>query len=194
MKTATAPLATRRSARSVLTSCASAYATCITATNRTGLCPLVRAHPLPRCASPGTQQALKSRHFVLAGERAQGFGLTHRQALAALLFFYGKVLCTDLPASGDRKILVVAAFAGGAGPRMKRFASSVFWKASIASVRPVSYERHADRGGSATVVKDLDFRSRHGSSEGKGSAIGPDVTRELRYPAARAAVAYGHGG
>ncbi|WP_407215968.1 phage integrase N-terminal SAM-like domain-containing protein [Enterobacter hormaechei] len=22
---------------------------------------------------------------------------THRQALAALLFFYGKVLCTDLP-------------------------------------------------------------------------------------------------
>jgi hypothetical protein len=32
----------------------------------------------------------------LADERAQGSTPTHRQALAALLFFYGKVLFVDL--------------------------------------------------------------------------------------------------
>jgi hypothetical protein len=32
----------------------------------------------------------------LANERKVSVS-THRQALAALLFFYGKVLCTDLP-------------------------------------------------------------------------------------------------
>ena len=52
----------------------------------------------------------------LANERKVSVS-THRQALAALLFFYGKVLCTDLPlASGDRKTSAVAALAGGADP------------------------------------------------------------------------------
>ena len=40
----------------------------------------------------------------LANERKVSVS-THRQALAALLFFYGKVLCTDLAlASGDGRL------------------------------------------------------------------------------------------
>ena len=77
----------------------SAYATCITATNRTGLCPLGSClHPFPRCASPGNLGQQRSRGISswLANERKVSVS-THRQALAALLFFYGKVLCTDLP-------------------------------------------------------------------------------------------------
>ena len=50
----------------------------------------IRFHGVRHPATFGQQ---RSRGIsVLAGERAQGFGLTHRQALAALLFFYGKVL------------------------------------------------------------------------------------------------------
>ena len=77
----------------------SAYATCITVyePNRlmsTGFVP----SSVSRCASPGTFGQQRSRGIsVLAGERAQVSVSTHRQALAALLFFYGKVLCTDLP-------------------------------------------------------------------------------------------------
>ena len=57
----------------------------------------VRAHPFPRCASPGNLGQQRSRGIsVLANERKVSVS-THRQALAALLFFYGKVLCTDLP-------------------------------------------------------------------------------------------------
>ena len=54
-------------------------------------------HPQPWAAA-------KSEAFLswLANERKVSVS-THRQALAALLFFYGKVLRTDLPASGDRK-------------------------------------------------------------------------------------------
>ena len=99
MKTATAPLPPLRSVK-VLDQLREHTLSCITDTNRTGLCPLGSClHPFPRCASPGNLGQQRSRGIsVLAGERAQGFGLPHRQALAALLlFFYGKVLCTDLP-------------------------------------------------------------------------------------------------
>ncbi len=68
-------------------------------TNRTGLCPLGSClHPFPRCASPGNlgQQRSRGISVRLANERKVSVS-THRQALAALLFFYGKVLCTDLP-------------------------------------------------------------------------------------------------
>ena len=54
----------------------------------------IRFHGVRHPATLGSSEVGIS---VLAGERAQGFGLTHRQALAALLFFYGKVLCADLP-------------------------------------------------------------------------------------------------
>ena len=46
---------------------------------------------------PATLQKRSRGISVLAGERAKVSVSTHRQALAALLFFYGKVLCTDLP-------------------------------------------------------------------------------------------------
>ncbi len=50
-----------------------------------------------RCVTRQPWAAAKSRHFCrLANERKVSVS-THRQALAALLFFYGKVLCTDLP-------------------------------------------------------------------------------------------------
>ena len=48
---------------------------------------------------------------VLAGERAQGFGLHASSGIGALLFFYGKVLCGSAQASGDRKTSAVAALA-----------------------------------------------------------------------------------
>ncbi len=50
------------------------------------------------CVTRQPWAAAKSRHFCpgLANERKVSVS-THRQALAALLFFYGKVLCTDLP-------------------------------------------------------------------------------------------------
>ncbi len=49
------------------------------------------------CVTRQPWAAAKSRHSVLAGEQRKVSVSTHRQALAALLFFYGKVLCTDLP-------------------------------------------------------------------------------------------------
>ncbi|MGS1606628.1 phage integrase N-terminal SAM-like domain-containing protein (plasmid) [Klebsiella pneumoniae] len=57
-----------------------------------------RLHPFPRCASPGNlgQQRSRGISVLLANERKVSVS-THRQALAALLFFYGKVLCTDCP-------------------------------------------------------------------------------------------------
>ena len=51
----------------------------------------------------------------LANERKVSVS-THRQALAALLFFYGKVLCTDLPWFRRSEDSAVAALAGGADP------------------------------------------------------------------------------
>ena len=78
----------------------SAYATCITVyETEQAYVNWVRAlHPFPRCASPGNLGQQRSRGISswLANERKVSVS-THRQALAALLFFYGKVLCTDLP-------------------------------------------------------------------------------------------------
>ena len=69
------------------------------------------------CVTRQPWAAAKSRHFCPGWRTSARFPVsTHRQALAALLFFYGKVLCTDLPASGDRKTSAVAALAGGATP------------------------------------------------------------------------------
>ena len=75
-------------------------------------------HPFPRCASPGNlgQQRQVEAFLSWRNERKVSVS-THRQALAALLFFYGKVLCTGSAlASGDRKTSAVAALAGGADP------------------------------------------------------------------------------
>ena len=88
------------------TSCVSAYATCITAyqPNRlmsTGFVP----SSVSRCASPGNLGQQRSRGIsVLAGERAQGFGLHASSGIGgpAVLLRQGAVHGSAL-ASGDRK-------------------------------------------------------------------------------------------
>ncbi|GHL51351.1 hypothetical protein ECZU29_62010 [Escherichia coli] len=74
----------------------------------------IRFHGVRHPATLGSSE-VEAFLSWLANERKVSVS-THRQALAALLFFYGKVLCTDLPASGDRKTSAVAALAGGADP------------------------------------------------------------------------------
>ena len=75
-------------------------------------------HPFPRCVTRQPWAAAKSRHFCPGWRTSAKVSVsTHRQALAALLFFYGKVLCTDLLlASGRSEDSAVAALAGGADP------------------------------------------------------------------------------
>ena len=97
----------------------SAYATCITVyePNRLMSTGFVPSSVSTVCV---TRQPCSSEveAFLswLANERKVSVS-THRQALAALLFFYGKVLCTDLPWLQEiRKTSAVAALAGGADP------------------------------------------------------------------------------
>ena len=55
-------------------------------------------HPFPRCASPGNLGQRRSRGIsVLAGERAQGFGLHASSGIGGLAVLLRQVLCTDLP-------------------------------------------------------------------------------------------------
>ena len=97
MKTATAPLPPLRSGQgSGPVACA--YATCITAyqPNRlmsTGFDAFIRFHGVRHPATLGSK-AKSAFLSWLANERKVQVS-THRQALGALLFFYGKVLCTD---------------------------------------------------------------------------------------------------
>ncbi|EJJ84984.1 integrase/recombinase [Klebsiella pneumoniae subsp. pneumoniae KPNIH14] len=78
----------------------SAYATCITA-YRTEQAyvhwvrAFIRFHGVRHPATLGSSE-VEAFLSWLANERKVSVS-THRQALAALLFFYGKVLCTDLP-------------------------------------------------------------------------------------------------
>ena len=74
----------------------------------------IRFHGVRHPAHLGQQ--VESRHFCPAGERAQGFGLHASSGIGGLLFFYGKVLCTDLPCFRRSEDLAVAALAGGADP------------------------------------------------------------------------------
>ena len=96
----------------------SAYATCITVyePNRLMSTGFVPSSVSTVCVTRQPWAAAKSRHFCrLANERKVSVS-THRQALAALLFFYGKVLLRICPGSGDRKTSAVAALASGADP------------------------------------------------------------------------------
>ena len=97
----------------------SAYATCITAYQPNRLMSMGSClHPFPRCASPGNLGQQRSRGIsVLAGERAQGFGLHASSGIGglAVLLRQGAVHGSAL-ASGDRKTSAVAALAGGADP------------------------------------------------------------------------------
>ena len=75
----------------------------------------IRFHGVRHPATLGSSE-VEAFLSWLANERKVSVS-THRQALAALLFFYGKVLCLDLPwLQGDRKTSAVAALAGGADP------------------------------------------------------------------------------
>ena len=78
----------------------SAYATCITAyqPNRLMSTGFVPSSVSTVCVTRQPLGSSEVEAFLswLANERKVSVS-THRQALAALLFFYGKVLCTDLP-------------------------------------------------------------------------------------------------
>ena len=74
----------------------------------------IRFHGVRHPAALGSSE-VEAFLSWLANERKVSVS-THRQALAALLFFYGKVLCGSATASGDRKTSAVAALAGGADP------------------------------------------------------------------------------
>ena len=141
---------------------------------------------------PATLQQRSRGISVLAGERAQVSVSTHRQALAALLFFYGKVLCTDLPwlqeigrPRPSRRLPVVLTpdevvrILGFLEGEHRLFAQLLYGTGMRISE------------GLQLRVKDLDFD--HGTiivREGKAPRIGPDVTRELfGTQPARAAVA-----
>ena len=105
MKTATAPLPPLRSVK-VLDQLRAHTLLALQFTNRTGLCQLGSClHPFPRCASPGNLGQQRSRGIsVLAGERAQGFGLHASSGIGglAVLLRQGAVHGSAL-ASGDRK-------------------------------------------------------------------------------------------
>ena len=73
----------------------------------------IRFHGVRHPATLGSSE-VEAFLSWLANERKVSVS-THRQALAALLFFYGKVHGSAL-ASGDRKTSAVAALAGGADP------------------------------------------------------------------------------
>ena len=74
----------------------------------------IRFHGVRHPATLGSSE-VEAFLSWLANERKVSVS-THRQALAALLFFYGKVLHGSALASGDRKTSAVAALAGGADP------------------------------------------------------------------------------
>ena len=75
----------------------------------------IRFHAV--CVTRQPWAAAKVEAFLSWLANGARFRSPHRQALAALLFFYGKVLCTGSAlASGDRPRSAVAALAGGADP------------------------------------------------------------------------------
>ena len=117
MKTATAPLPPLRSVK-VLDQLRDAYATCITAyqPNRLMSTGFVPSSVSTVCVTRQQQAAAEVEAFLswLANERKVSVS-THRQALAALLFFYGRC-CARICPAGDRKTSAVAALAGGADP------------------------------------------------------------------------------
>ena len=97
MKTATAPLPPLRSVK-VLDQLRAHTLLALQFTNRTALCQLGSCHPFPACVTRQPLGSSEVEAFLswLANECKVSVS-THVRALAALLFFYGKVLCTDLP-------------------------------------------------------------------------------------------------
>ena len=191
MKTATAPLPPLRSVR-FWTSCVSAYAACITAyqPNRLMSTGFVPSSVSTVCVARQPWAAAKSRHFCPGWRIGRKVSVsTHRQALAALLFFYGKVLCRICPGfrrSEDlrpsRRLPVVLT-----PDEVVRILG--FWKASIVCSPSFCMEQ-AWIGEVCNCGSRIWFRSRHdhraGGKELKDRAL---MLPELGTQPARAAVA-----
>lgn len=150
----------------------------------------IRFHGVRHPATLGSSE-VEAFLSWLANERKVSVS-THRQALAALLFFYGKVLCTDLPwlqeigrPRPSRRLPVVLTpdevvrILGFLEGEHRLFAQLLYGTGMRISE------------GLQLRVKDLGFRSRHDHRAGgqglQGSGL--DVTRELGTQPARAAVA-----
>ena len=126
------------------------------------------------------QQAAKSSISVLAGERAQGFGLhASSRHWRPCCSSTAKVLCTDLPRLRRSEDLGPSRRLPVVRPRMKWFASSVFWKASIVCSPSFCMER------ACGSVRVCNCGSGSGFDHGtiivrrQGLGSGLDVTREL---------------
>ena len=119
--------------------------------------------------------AAKSRHFVLAGERAQGFGLHASSGIGglAVLLRQGAVHGSRFLASGDRKTSAVARLPGGADPDgLVRILG--FLEGEHRLFAQLLRNGHGSVSSLQLRVKDR-FRSRHDHRAGRARAprIGP---------------------
>ena len=154
----------------------------------------IRFHGVRHPATLGSSE-VEAFLSWLANERKVSVS-THRQALAALLFFYGKVLCTDLPwlqeigrPRPSRRLPVVLT-----PDEVVRILG--FWKASIVCSPSFCMERAP---GSVRVCNcgsriwiSITARSSCGRARAPGSGL--DVTRELGPACASSCRVHGHGG
>ena len=124
----------------------------------------------------GQQRGISVR---LANERKVSVS-THRQALAALLFFYGKVLCTDLPWLQEigrprpSRRLPVVLMDGGSHPRFSG-RRSIVCSPSFCMERACGSVRVCNCG--SRIWISITARSSCGRARAPGSGL--DVTGEL---------------
>ena len=174
------------------TSCVSAYATCITAPPARQACPLGSClHPFPRWRHPASLGQQRSRGIsVLAGERAQGFGLHASSGIGGLAVLLRQVLCTGSALALEigrprpsRRLPVVLTPDEVVHPRFSGRRASF--------VRPASvWNGHADRVRVCNCGSGSGFD--HGTiivREGKGSKDRALMLPESLAQPARAAVA-----
>lgn len=149
----------------------------------------IRFHGVRHPATLGSSE-VEAFLSSLANERKVSVS-THRQALAALLFFYGKVLCTDLPRLQEI-----------GRPRPSRRLPVVLTPDEV--VRILGFLEGEHRlfaqllyGTGMRISEGLQLRvriwisitARSSCGRARAPRIGPDVTRELGTQPARAAVA-----
>ena len=158
----------------------SAYATCITEQAYVHwVRAFIRFHGVRHPGNLGQSQRLSEGWRTSARFRSP-----HRQALAALLFFYGKVLCTDLPwlqeigrPPPSRRLPVVLT-------RMKWFASSVFLEGEHRLFAQLLYGTGMRISEGLLCGSRIWFRSRHDHrAGGQGLRDRADVTRNGTQPA-----------
>ena len=154
----------------------------------------IRFHGVRHPATLGSSE-VEAFLSWLANERKVSVS-THRQALAALLFFYGKVLCTDLPwlqeigrPRPSRRLPVVLT-----PDEVVRILG--FWKASIVCSPSFCMERACGSVRFATAGQGSGFRSRHDHrAGGQGLQDRALMLPESLAPAcASSCRVHGHGG